>query len=105
MLLGGHSGITNIVKELQWKPAKFIPEHTIWPPGQYVDLTEGTDINSSVGETRVFSHNCNIITVQDGKGFHSPSHRQQQKRYLSKSEVAQQLAKERQARQNAEKRE
>ena len=34
--------------------------------GQYVDFTQGTDINSNVGETRVFSDNCNIITVKDG---------------------------------------
>ena len=92
--------------------------------GQYVDLTEGTDINSCVGETRVFSHNCNIITVQDGtccancgnikllgsrakrrRLARDSIHPHTNKRYLSKSEVVQQLAKERQARQNAEKRE
>lgn len=31
--------------------------------GQYVDFSKGTE---SVGETRVFSNNCNIITVKDG---------------------------------------
>ena len=34
--------------------------------GQYSDFTEGTDIKFSVGETRVFSDDCNIITVHDG---------------------------------------
>lgn len=89
--------------------------------GQYVDFSKGTE---SVGETRVFSNNCNIITVKDGTcwancrnikllGSRAKSRRLERdsihphtnKRYLSKIEVVQKLAKERQARQNAEKRE
>ena len=89
--------------------------------GQYVDFSKGTE---SVGETRVFSNNCNIITVNCGiccvncrniklLGSRAKSrrlardsiHPYTNKRYLSKSEVVQQLAQERQARQNTEKRE
>ena len=89
--------------------------------GQYVDFSKGTE---SVGETRVFSNNCNIITVKYGiccvncrniklLGSRAKSrrlardsiHSHTNKRYLSQSEVAQQLAKERQALQNTEKRE
>ena len=89
--------------------------------GQYVDFSKGKE---SEVETRVFSDNCNIITVKDGtccancrnikilgsrakcrRLARDSIHSHTNKRYLSKSEVVQQLAKERQARQNAEKRE
>ena len=92
--------------------------------GQYVVFTEETDSNGKLSKTRVFSKNCNIITVQDrtccsncrnikllgSQAKHrrlsrDSIHSHTNKRYLSKSEVVQQLAKEREQRQNGEKRE
>ena len=89
--------------------------------GKYVDLTQWC---TDEGETRVFSDNCNIVTTHDGiccvkcrrvkrlgtlakrrRLANDTIHPNTNERYLSKSEVLQQLAKERQARYNAEKRE
>ncbi|XP_068740031.1 uncharacterized protein [Montipora capricornis] len=89
--------------------------------GKYVDLTQWS---TDEGETRVFSDNCNIVTTHDRiccvkcrrvkrlgtlakrrRLANDTIHPNTNERYLSKSEVLQQLAKERQARYNAEKRE
>ena len=91
--------------------------------GNYVDFTEGA-INTNVGNIRAFSGNCSIVRVREGiccanckkikllgarakrrKMARDTIHPYTNKRYLSKSEVGQQLAEERQARYNAEKRE
>lgn len=89
--------------------------------GNYVDFTEGA---TNVMEIRAFSGNCSIVRVREGiccvncmkiKVLGARAKRQKEardtihpctnKRYLSKSKVVQQLAEERQARYNAEKRE
>lgn len=89
--------------------------------GNYVDFTEGA---TNVMEIRAFSGNCSIVRVREGiccancmkikvlgarakrrKEARDTIHPCTNKRYLSKSEVVQQLAEERQARYNAEKRE
>ena len=91
--------------------------------GNYVDFTEGA-ITTNVGDIRAFSGNCSIVRVREGnccancrkikllgarakqrKEARDTIHPKTNKRYLSISEIVQQLAEERQARHNAEKRE
>ena len=89
--------------------------------GNYVDFTEGA-ITTNVGDIRAFSGNCSIVRVREGnccancrkikllgarakrrKEARDTIHPKTNKRYLSKSEIVQQLAEERQGRHNAEK--